>query len=529
MSDFGPGSGPANDAAFSFDKKRRGLLISADHKLSNRAIGYLATMELPISNTRRALRPGARRPPGKPIRGLQVWNTAARFLYDPIPVLRSLHARHGAVVAFANDPFRQWDPRLYLMAFGPKYNEQILTRTDVFRSRGFVPQGPAGSAHQRIRFGLISMNGEQHRRHRALVMPAFHRRAVDGYRDAMADLTDRALARWKIGEARNISQDMRALALDVAGAVPFGHRPEAEKRRIGRLIETWVATCFSPGVWFFQWNRPGLPYRRLLRMAEDLETEIRRMIHQRRGESLGDDVLSTLIRARYEDGGAMTDEELVGQASVIYIAAHETNTAALTWTLFLLSQHPKILSRLVDELEGELHGDAPRIEQFERLPLLERVIKESLRILPPVAWGTRAVDQPTEIGPYFLPKGSRVLYSQHITHHLPEIYPQPRRFDPDRWVSFAPPSYAYIPFGGGPRLCIGYAFSMTFLRIALAVIAQRFRLALAPGARIERKYRVTVAPKYGMPMIVHPKGRAVPTVAPRGRIHDTVDLSHSTH
>jgi cytochrome P450 len=460
---------------------------------------------------------------------VRVWTTAARFVRDPIPVLRSLHERYGSIVAFANNPFRQWDPRLYVMAFGPKYNEQILTDTETFRARGFVPQGPQGSAHQRVRFGLISMNGEQHRRHRALLMPAFHRRAVDGYRDAIAELTNRTVASWKIGERRDIAQDMRALALNVASAVLFGYHPDQPNSKLGGLIERWMASCFSPGVWFFQWNLHGLPYRRLLGIAEQLENEVRLMIRQRRQEPLGDDILSVLIRACDGDSEAMTEDELVGEISVVFTAAHETNTVALTWTLFLLSQHPRILRDLVDELEGELHGDAPRVDHFDRLPLLERVIKESLRILPPVAWGTRAVDRTTPLGPFLLPKGSRVLYSQYVTHHSPDIYPNPRKFDPDRWLSFSPSAYAYIPFGGGPRLCIGYIFSMTLLRISLAIILQRFHLGLAPGTRIERKYQVTVAPKDGMPMIIYPKGCPVERAIPTGPIHDTVDLNDPSH
>jgi cytochrome P450 len=250
----------------------------------------------------------------------------------------------------------------------------------------------------------------------------------------------------------------------------------------------------------------------LLRLAEELDREVRRMIHERRTESLdGDDVISMLIRAHDQDNRAMTEDELVGEVSILFTAAHETNTVALTWTLFLLSQHPKILADLLDELDGELHGDAPRVDQFDRLPLLEAVIKESMRILPPVAWGTRAVDQATQLGPFELPKGSRVLYSQYITHHLPEIYPNPRRYDPGRWSSFAPPPYAYIPFGGGPRLCIGYAFSMTFLRIALPVILQTFNPIVSTGGEIDRTYQVTIAPKYGMPMILQGRRRGEKT------------------
>jgi cytochrome P450 len=319
---------------------------------------------------------------------------------------------------------------------------------------------------------------------------------------------------------------MRDLSVDVSSMVLFGYSEKALFRPLGELLERWMAACFSLKVWFFQWDLPGLPFRQLLRLAEELDREVRRMIHERCQEARdSDDVISMLIRARDQDGGSMTENELVGEVSILFAATYETNTIALTWTLFLLSQHPEILSDLLNELAGVLGGDAPRVDQFDRLPLLGQVIKESMRILPPVAWGTRAVDQPTKLGRFDLPKGSRVLYSQYVTHHMPDIYPNPRRFNPARWSSFTPPPYAYIPFGGGPRVCIGHAFSRTFLRVALPVILQRVSLSLAPGTRIDRSYRVTIAPKYGMPMRVQANGTTTRPIRPTGTIHDIVELS----
>ena len=249
------------------------------------------------------------------------------------------------------------------------------------------------------------------------------------------------------------------------------------------------------------------------------------MIDERRRESLeGNDVLSMLIRAHDSDPEAMTEDELVGEVAILFTAAHETNTVALTWTLFLLSQHPRIIADLADELHAELHGEPPRVDQFERLPLLDAVVKESLRILPPVAWCTRAVDQPTQLGPYHLTKGSRVLFSPYITHHLADVYPCPRRFNPERWLHHTPTPYEYLPFGGGRRMCVGYAFSMTLLRIAVAMIVQRFNLSLASGARIDRSYQVTIAPKFGMPLQLHARGTWVEPVRPCGTIREMVDL-----
>jgi cytochrome P450 len=460
-----------------------------------------------------------------PIRGLKTLVTAVRFVSDPIPVMRSLYGERGPVIAFGNINRFSESERLLVMAFGPEYNRQILSDPNIFRSRGMVLQGPQGSAHQRIRFGLISMNGEQYLQQRKLLMPPFHKKSMEGYRDAIVNLTAQMLDSWRAGEQRDIGRDMQTLALRVASTILFGGSRPREADRIGHMIEEWLAMCFRRRVWFFQVNVPGTPYRRLLAHAERLEAEIRAMIdHRRQKETGGRDVLSILVRARDEDGASMTEGELIGQANILFTAAHETNTAALTWTLFLLSQHPRVMAELLDELRGELHGDAPSIDQLHRLSLLERVIKESLRIIPPVVWSTRIVDQPVLLGPYHLPKGSRVIYSQYMTHHLPELYPNPERFDPDRWLSTEPSPYAYLPFGGGPRMCIGYAFSMTVLRITLAMILQRYRLSLVPGARIDRNYAVTLSPKYGMPMMVHKQDRQFTREIPRGDIHEMVDL-----
>jgi cytochrome P450 len=263
-----------------------------------------------------------------------------------------------------------------------------------------------------------------------------------------------------------------------------------------------------------------------LTTSAQLEARILATIEQKRANlAAHHDVLAMLIQARDDDGAGMTDEELIGQASVIFVAGHETSSNALTWTLFLLSQHPEILADVQDELAGELRGGAPAVEQLGRLPLLERVIKESMRLLPPATFMMRNTAAPTQFGPYSVPAGANLTVSPYITHRLPELYSNPQRFTPERWATVNPGTYEYIPFGAGPHMCIGSTFALMEIKIVLAMLLQRYRLALAPGARVDRRVTITMSPRHGMPMIVAPRDQRITLGQVRGNIREIVDLA----
>jgi len=448
-----------------------------------------------------------------------------RFVRKPIPVMRALYRECGPITAFRfRSPLSQKEA-LLVTAFAPEYNERVLTNPDLFLATGMMRRGKRHSAHWRLRFGLISMNGEQHRSHRRLVQPPFRKKEMGNYRDVITDLTVKMLDGWEPGEQRDIARDMQELALRVSSTLLFGGSDPEHAYKVGSMIDKWLTMCFYPSAYFFPLNIPCTPFRRLMSHARSLEAEIRTMVESRRREGAGgSDILSILVRAREEGGVVRSDEELMGQANILFAAAHETTMNALTWTLFLLAQHPEVAADLLDELRSELGGDPPRLDQFPRLGLLEGVIKESLRLLPPVIYKTRRVAQATHLGPYHLPKGSRVLYSHYMTHRLPELFADPDRFKPRRWETLKPSPFAYLPFGAGPRLCIGYEFSMTMLRITLAMIVQRYRLSLRPGAKIDCKFAVTLAPRDGMPMVVHNQDGAFTRESVRGDICDIVDL-----
>jgi cytochrome P450 len=369
------------------------------------------------------------------------------------------------------------------------------------------------------------MNGAVHRQQRRLALPAFHKKRVEGYRDEMVAIGERALDGWKPGARIDIAREMQRLTLCIASQTLFGVDASADAGSVGPLIQRWMRLLESAGVFLLPRNWPGTPMRRLMHDSEELERRIVALIARKRADlAAHHDVLAMLIQARDDDGTGMTDAELIGQTAVLFVAGHETSSNALTWTLFLLSQHPGVLADLRDELHGVLRGAAPTVEQLGHLPLLERVVKESLRLLPPAPFQMRYSVVPFQLGPYIGPANATVTISSYMTHRLPELYAEPLRFRPERWETIDPTVYEYMPFGAGSHMCIGSTFALMEIRILLAMILQRFAPQLAPGARVDRHVSITMSPRQGMPMAVAPAGAASRAVAPRGNIREMVDL-----
>ena len=287
-------------------------------------------------------------------------------------------------------------------------------------------------------------------------------------------------------------------------------------------------------------------YEELLAYAESLEVEIRDMIHRRRrSPTQGKDVLSILVRMHDEEGG-LTDEELVGQAAVLFSAAHMTTAHSLAWTLLLLAQHPSVMDRLWSEWQngpqcacerdatdadaawddgsGD-HGDTPGGEHQPALPLLECVIKESMRLLPASAYSQRINVEAVQLGPHWLPRGTGIVFTPLVTHRLPDIYHDPSRFLPDRWLTLHPSPYAYHPFGAGARMCIGGPLALAIMRVALPRIRTRFRLSMQPGAAVSAHVESTMlVPTHGVPMVVSPADGHFDAVPVTGNVTELVDL-----
>lgn len=441
---------------------------------------------------------------------------------SPFTTLRQLHQRYGDLVALSQGR------KPLILAFGPALNHALLARPDVFEngSSTLVPL-PKGSAVERLFFNsLPGMNGAHHKQQRRLMQPAFHRQSVLGYHADMVGLTQRALDRWRVGSQIDLLQESKQLTQQIAVKTLFGLDDERQLAQVGGLLRRMLKVSSSPLALLAPVDLPGTPYHRMVRLAEGLEAFMRSLIAQKRATPGGSDMLAALIQARDEEHDQLSDDELISHAFTLFVAGHETTSNALTWTVFLLNQHPRVAADLLDELDRVLRGDAPTAEQFrspETLPLLDAVIKESLRLLPPAVIGLRKAAAPCELGGYMIPQGAHVIYSEFITHRLPELYAEPERFKPERWAALDRSLYEYLPFGAGPHMCIGAGFATHELKVVLAMLLQRFRLAVLPGVTITPN--LSMRPTRGMPMRVFAQDRQFARVPVGGMINRLVEIA----
>jgi cytochrome P450 len=358
--------------------------------------------------------------------------------------------------------------------------------------------------------GLLTSEGNFHRRQRRLSQPAFHRQRIAAYAQTMAEYAARRREQWKQGETRDIAQEMMSLTLAIVAKTLFDADVETEAPEIGRALGEVLemfSTFSSPLTEVL--DRLPLPKNRRVQQAKmRLDETIYRIIEERRGDSRDrGDLLSMLMLAQdtEEDSGGMSDEQLRDEVMTLFLAGHETTANALTWTWYLLSEHPEVEARMQAEIDSVLGGKLPTFEDVGRLTYTEMVFTESMRLYPPVwVMGRRSISG-YKVGKYYVPAKSIILLSQYVMHHDERFYPEPEKFDPERWTPearAARPRYAYFPFGGGPRMCIGEQFAWMEGILLIATIAQEWKLRLVPGHPIKLQPLITLRPKHGMRMTV---------------------------
>jgi cytochrome P450 len=348
--------------------------------------------------------------------------------------------------------------------------------------------------------GLLTSEGDFWKRQRKLMQPMFHSKYLQNYAETMYSDTRDLLARWSTNQTRDINDDMMRLTLRIVARTLFTADVDADASRIGHalteVLESSDQTLRSP-FWLPMWIPTPLNVR-TKRAVEQLDEIIHRIIAERRANpNDGTDLLSMLIAAQDEDGTTMTDQQIRDEAVTIFLAGHETTANALTWTFYLLAKHPQIEAQLHEEV-ARVVGDGPvTVEHVRQLPYTEMVLKESMRLYPPIPTVARAPKHPVEIGGVQLGYKDRVMITPYTLHHDPRWWDAPQEFRPDRWRKDneqAINKRAYWPFGGGPRICIGNNFAMMEATIILATIAARYRLALTESAPIIPVPTLTLRP-----------------------------------
>jgi len=426
------------------------------------------------------------------------------FRRDPLGFLRRMAQDYGDIAYFRLGP-----QHAYLLNH-PDFIRDVL----VTRQSNFTKSRALQRARVLLGEGLLTSEGEFHLRQRRLVQPAFHRPRLIGYARAMSEIAIRTRERWRGGETLDVAHEMMRLTLAVVGKTLFSADVEAEAGEIGEAL-TSVLHMFNLLMMPFSEYLEKLPLpsvRRFEKARGRLDRTIYGIIEERRasGEDRGD-LLSMLLMARDEDGsGGMTDRQVRDEALTLFLAGHETTANALTWTWYLLSGHPECERKLHEEVDRVLSGRAPGFDDLPELRYTEMVFAEAMRLYPP-AWaiGRKAIE-PFEMGGYKIPKGAILISSPYVTQRDARFFPEPDRFDPERWTPEARdsrPKFSYYPFGGGARLCIGERFAWMEGVLVLAAIAQKWRLRLVPGHPVAPLPLITLRTKYGMQMTVEERSQ----------------------
>jgi cytochrome P450 len=414
---------------------------------------------------------------------------------DPLGLLESWARRYGEIF--------HWRTLHFLVIFvnHPDLVEKVL----VSESRNYRKGRGLQANRELFGNGLLTSEGDSWLRQRRLIQPAFHRERIAAYADTMIEEARRLADSWRDGETRDVHADLMRATLDIAAATLFGSSvSDSDAAQIASALGTLMGVNSSPRRLFALLRAlPTRANRSYTRAVRQLDKVVYALIARRRAE-LGEndaDLLSMLLSARDEDGTRMTDLQLRDESITLLLAGHETTALALSWSLYLLAQNPEVATQLHAELDAVLARRLPTLDDVPRLTFTAKVIKESMRLYPP-AWGVvRMSAAECQLGGYRIPKRSSVILSQWVMHRDPRYFPDPTRFDPNRWTdSFERdlPRFAYFPFGGGPRLCIGAAFATMEATLVLAVVAQRFRFHLDPTCEVVPQPSITLRPKNGL-------------------------------
>jgi cytochrome P450 len=444
--------------------------------------------ELPIKQAKQSRPPG---PKSTPVMGVM-----REFNADSLGFIEKVQRKYGDVV---------WMRFLYVPAlflYHPDDIEYVLATNP----RNFVKSMSLRSNffQRLVGNGLLTSHGEGWKRQRRLSQPAFHRERIATYAGTMVDYTTRLVSSWEAGESRDIHRDMMRLTLEIVVRCLFSADVSNDVDEVGATLRELVKPFASQATlkWILN-NRLPTPYHfRFHALAKKIDRIVYRIIGERRASGKDEgDLLSMLLTACDEDGSRMSDRQLRDEVMTLFLAGHETTALTLAWTWYLLGNHPEVEKKFHAELDEVLGGREPSLADLPRLKYTEQIVKESMRLYPPAyGMGREAIDD-CVISDYRVPSGTQVFMFQWATQRDARFYNEPIAFIPERWTDEFEarlPKYAYFPFGGGPRACIGASFAMMEIILVLATIGQKFRLELVPDHPITILPAMSLRPKEGI-------------------------------
>jgi cytochrome P450 len=428
------------------------------------------------------------------------WSRTLRVNDDPLPLLLEGYEEFGPIFTMRV----LHSPVVFML--GPEANHFVtVAHPENFHWR----ESSFGDLIPLLGDGLLTIDEGYHDRARAIMMPAFHREQVAAATEAMTIEADRAITSLPVGEVVDIYEWMRSLAMRIAMRALLGLDPD-EAGKGAAAVEHFERALGYYGIDFHLrlLRGPGSAWRTMVRSRAVLDEIVFGEIARRRARPDSDrrDILSLLVAARGAGGEEFSDQEIRDQVMTLMFAGHDTSTSTLTFMLHELGRHPEALRRLHEEQDRVLGGASPTPQQLEKeMPYLEMVLDEVLRLYPPAWIGPRRAVREFEFGGYTVPRGAYVNYCSWASHRLPEVFPEPEAFIPERFTrerKAALPRGAYVPFGGGSRICIGKRFGQTEVKLVATKLLQRLRLEALPGRALTIRQMPTLSPRGGLKMRV---------------------------
>jgi cytochrome P450 len=419
-----------------------------------------------------------------------------QFYRDQLGFLTQCARAHGDIVRlrFLHLP-------VFLLSH-PDHIEYVLATNN----SNFIKPKSVKLPLQKLIFGngLLASAGKDWLIRRRQIQQSLHRDSVSQYAELISMHTERLISTWHSQDERDIYADMKLLTLNIAANIFFGLDLNTENSAIPGLLDSLVETFSSIGgpTGFIHHYLPTRANRRFKSNIRQINQIIYDVIRQRREHgSVPNDLLSTLLRCRQTDGKQLTDQQIRDEVMPLFMAGHEASAIALAWTFYLLTQHPEVEAKLFAELCTELHGRVPRASDIKGLKYTEKVLKESMRLYPPNRSVGREALEACEIGGYRIPAKAQVIMSQWVVHRDGRYFHNPEQFKPDRWdeeFSENLHRYAYFPFGGGQRVCLGSSIAMMEMALILARIVQKYEVTLTPGHVVEPRPVILLRPHGGV-------------------------------